>query len=75
MTLVSKVIQKAIYSLLQDYLQENGLIYKYQAGFRGIWSTDLCVVQLTHFVLTGMVKGIHTGMIFIDLQETSDAWT
>ena len=45
---------------------------KYQSGFRANFSTDSCLAQLTDFVLRGMDKGIHTGMILIDLHEHFD---
>ena len=38
-------------------------------GFRVNFSNDSCVVQLKNFVMMDMYKGIHTGMIVIDLQK------
>ena len=32
-------------------------------------STDFCLAQLIDFVLTGMDKQMHTGMILVDLQK------
>ena len=37
-----------------------------------IFFTDSCLAQLMHFVLPGMDKGMHSGMIFIDLQKAFD---
>lgn len=34
---------------LEDYLKENGLLYKYQSGFRELLSTNS---ELTGFVLS-----------------------
>ena len=66
---MSKIIGKSIYYQLQDYLQGNGQLYKYQPSVRANFSADLCLAQLTDFVLTGLDKGMHTGMILIDLQK------
>ena len=44
----------------------------YQSGFTTNHSTDLCLAQLIDFVLTGMNKEMHTGMILVDLQKAFD---
>ena len=38
--LISKVIEKSIHGQMQDYIQRNELLYKYQSGFRANYSTD-----------------------------------
>ena len=55
--------------LTQEYLDKNGLLYKYPSGFHANFSTDLCLVKLPDFILGGMNKGFHTGLILVDLQE------
>ena len=40
--------------------------------FRANFATDFCLVQRTNFVLRGMNKRFHTGMILIDLQKAFD---
>ena len=47
---VSKIIEKSIHYQLQDYLKENGLLYKCQSGLRANFSTDSCLAQTTDFV-------------------------
>ena len=56
----------------QEYLDKNGLLYKYQSGFCAIFSTNSWLVQLANFILRGMDKGFHTGMILVDLQKVFD---
>ena len=34
--------------------------------------TDLCLAQLTEFVLTSMDKQMHTGMVLVDFQRALD---
>ena len=70
--LISKLIEKAIHIQTQEYLDKNGLIYKFQSGSRKIFSTDSCLVQLTDCIIKGMDKGQHMGKILIDLQKAFD---
>ena len=69
---VSKIIEKTVQIQTQEYLDKNGLLYKYQSGFCANFSTDSCLVQLTDFILRGMDKGFCTGMILVDLQKAFD---
>ena len=69
---VSKIIEKTIQIQTQEHLDKNGLLYKYQSGFRANFSMDSCLLQLSDFILRGMDKGFHTGMILVDLQKVFD---
>lgn len=51
---------------------KNGLFYKYQSGFRANVSTNLCLAQWPDVILIGMEKGMHTGMILMNLQKVLD---
>ena len=70
--LISKLVKKATHIQTQEYLDKNGLIYKFQTGFRKNFSTDSCLAQLTDYIIKGMDKMQHTGMILIDLQKAFD---
>ena len=70
--LLSKLIEKAIHIQTQEYLDKHGLLYKFQSGFRKKFSTDSCLVQLSDFIINDMDKGLHIGMILIDLQKAFD---
>ena len=54
--LISKLIEKAILIQTQKYLHKNGLIYKFQSGFRKNFSADSCLVQLTDYIIKDMNK-------------------
>ena len=69
---MSKIIEKNIQIQTQEYLDKNGLLYKYQSGFCTNFSMDSCLVQPTDFILRGMDKGFHNGMILVDLQKAFD---
>ena len=63
--LLSKLIEKAIHTQTQQYLDKHSLIYK----FRKFFSIGSCLVELSDYIINGMGKGLHTEMILIDLQE------
>lgn len=44
----------------------------YQSRFKTNHSTDLCFPQLTDFILTGMDKQTHIGMVIANIQKGSD---
>ena len=69
---VSKITEKNIQIHTQEHLDKNDLPYKYQSGFHVNFSMDYCLVQLTNFIVRGMDKGFHTGMILVDLQKVFD---
>ena len=71
--LISKLIEKATNIETQEYLDKNGFIYKFQSGFRKSFSADSCLVQLPNYIIKGMEKGQHTGLILTDLQKAFDA--
>ena len=66
---VSKIIEKTIQIQTQEYFDKNGLLYKCQSCFHANFLMDSCLVQLTNFILRGMNKVFHTGMILVDLQK------
>ena len=66
---ISKLIEKVIHIQTQEYQDKNGLIYKFQSGFRKNFSTDSCLVHINDYTIKNMYKRQHTGMILIDLQK------
>ena len=44
----------------------------YMSGFRPRHSIESCLTHLTNSILEGCDKGLHTGMILIDLQKAFD---
>ena len=56
----------------QNYFDTQGILYKYQSGFRTEHSTDTCLTLLNNTILNGMDRRFLTGMILIDLQKAFD---
>ena len=65
----SKIIEKMIHQQLEEYLNNNHLIYKFQSGFRENHSSDTCLTYLSDKILTGFDNGLLTGLMGIDLQK------
>ena len=70
--LVSKIFERAAHDQLQEFLEENKILYKYQSGFRKNHSTNTCLSHICNKILEGFDKGMVTGMILIDLQKAFD---
>ena len=70
--LVSKIIKQSIHFQIEDHLNKKKLIYMYQSGFRRNHSTDICLAQFIDFLLAGMDKQMHTGIILVDLLKAFD---
>ena len=66
---MSKIIAKTIQIQAQENLDKNSLLCEYQSGFCAKFSREYSLVQLTNFILRGMDKEFHTGMIIFDLND------
>ncbi len=69
---VSKIPERAIYTQVEQYLKENYILYKYQSGFRGLYSAETCLIHLTYHIRIQMAYGSYTGMVLLDLQKAFD---
>ncbi|CAG2230050.1 unnamed protein product [Mytilus edulis] len=69
---VSKIVERSVYSQLEKYLVENDLLYNLQSGFRSAYSTDTCLIHLLDHIKNETAKGLYTGMIMLDLQKAFD---
>ncbi len=57
---------------LEQYLKENNILYEFQSGFRGMYSTETCLIHLMDHIRVQMAKGNYTGMVLLDLQKAFD---
>ena len=72
LSIVSKILERSISIQLIDFIKENNLLYEYQSGFRGSYSTDTCLIHLLDYIKGNTAKGLYTGMIMLDLQKAFD---
>ena len=69
---VSKILEKAVYIQLEQFLVDNNLLYEHQSGFRSSFSTDSCLIHLFDHIKTQSSRGLYTGMVMLDLQKAFD---
>ena len=72
LSLISKIIEKAIHNQTQEFLDSNKKLERFQSRFRKHFSTDLCVSYLNNQIATCFESSIHPGMMLIDLQKAFD---
>ena len=48
-SVASKILERAVYTQLVKYLEDNNILYAFQSGFRGSFSTDTCLTHLTDY--------------------------
>ena len=70
--MLSKIFERAVHEQMKHYLDKRGILFGHQSGFRGKFSTDTCLIDLSDFLRTEMSKGNLIGMICIDLQKAFD---
>ena len=72
LSIVSKILERAVYTQLESYLVTNNIIYDHQSGFRKSYSTDSCLINLLYNIKLNTSKGLYPGMIMLDLQKAFD---
>ena len=72
LTVVSKVLEKAIFIQFENYLKNNNILYSHQSGFRKRHSTDTCIINLLDYLRTNVSEGNYVGMVLLDLQKAFD---
>ena len=72
LSILSKVVEKVVYEQIEICLDDKKLLYKFQSGFRGRFSTDTCLIHLTDFIKFQMDKDHLLGMVLLDLQKAFD---
>ena len=72
LSIVSKILESAVYVQLETYLVENNILHEYQSGFRKAYSADTCLIHLLDHIKVNNAAGLYTGMILLDLQKAFD---
>ena len=55
--IISKILERAVYVQIEDYLNKNELLYANQSGFRKSNSTDTCLIVLTDNISANIGNG------------------
>ena len=69
----SKILEKAVFVQLNRYLTENNILYEFQSGFRGKYSTNTCLLYLQDHIRKQISNGLYTGMMLLDIQKAFDS--
>ena len=72
LSVVSKILEKAVHSQLYSYLEQYHLLSECQSGFRPLHSTSTCILDITEYLLENMNSGSVTGGMFLDLRKAFD---
>ena len=71
-SVLSKILERAVNGQLNEYLVKKGFLYEFQRGFRHKYSMDTCLINLDDFIKTEMSKGNYEMKVMIDLQKAFD---
>ena len=72
LSVVPTILERAVYTQLEDYLVKKNILFDFQSCFRSNFSTDSCLTYLTDYNKTQTSKGLYTGMLMLDLQKAFD---
>ena len=72
LSIISKILEKAVHIQLERYLTQKNLLYSYQSGFRKGYSTDTCLINLLDYIRSSISEGDYVGMVMLDLQKAFD---
>lgn len=68
----SKVFEKIVASMIEDYLLKNSIISESQHGFRSGRSTETASYQLLSFIYNNLDRGKCVSCLFFDLSKAFD---
>jgi len=73
LTSFSKVLEKALYNRLIEYLNNNNILNSQQFGFRKNLATEVAIFRLIHEILNALNSKIMVDSIFFDLAKAFDS--
>ena len=72
LSVLSKLLERAVCTQMNEYLEKRHILFENQSGFRGRYSTDTCLSDLTDYVKGEMSAGRLVGMVCINLRKAFD---
>ena len=67
--IVSKLIERVVFSQLYDFLMRHDLLADAQSGFRPCHSTLTALLDITNDWFSNMDNGLLNGVLFLDLKK------
>ena len=71
---LSRAVEKALFSQLSDYLESNNLLHPNHHGGRKNHNTTTALIQLNDEWLAAAEEGMMTGVMMTDLSAAYDLW-
>ena len=68
----NKIFEKILCRKLENFLELNKILFKYQYGFRKLYSTTLALVEFTDTITRYLDEGKYCISIFVDLTKAFD---
>ena len=68
----SKIFEKLMYNIVNNFLYKNDVIYKYQFGFSKIHSTQHAIITLVDRITSSIDSGDLVIGVFLDLKKAFD---
>uniref|UniRef100_A0A3Q3BY54 Reverse transcriptase domain-containing protein n=1 Tax=Haplochromis burtoni TaxID=8153 RepID=A0A3Q3BY54_HAPBU len=70
--LLSKVLEKIVFSQLKDFLDDNGIFEVFQSGFKTLHSTESALLRVFNDILLACDSGNHVVLVLLDLTAAFD---
>ena len=72
LSVISKIVERAMMVQFQQYSFEHKLLSLYQSGFRKNYSTQLALAYFCDSIRQNVNNGLLTGAVFVDLKKAFD---
>ncbi len=69
---LGKILERIVHNQLYAFLSDHNLLHQAQSGFRKSHSTITCALKVVDDIFASFDKGLHVGMIFLDLKKAFD---
>ena len=70
--MISKVLEKFIYSRVDHFIDQEKILYKNQYGFRGKHSCEQALIELTGELIQASEQKLESVALFLDLSKAFD---
>lgn len=69
---LSKMLDKLVYLQISNFVEENNILYKYQSGYRSMFSTQTALIRITDDIRLAMDKKHVTILMLLDFSRAFD---
>ena len=69
---ISKIFERVMYNRLEDFLEQQDIIYRFQFGFRKRLSTTHALLSITEQIRKSLDNKMYACGVFVDLEKAFD---